>query len=883
MLELSRECADKPDVQHVIEHDFYVDDLNTGSDSKQELKNVVHEVVNKLSEACFPLCKFRTNAPDILKDLPLTNICQDFSKESTVLGLKWYPQTDTLKFSTEFKIESAITKRNILSMSSKIFDPLGLLSATTIIPKIILQRLWLLKNDWDEEVPNNIKLQWEEFIKNLHHISVLEVPRHIVCPAPINVEFHCFTDASQTAYGACLYLKSKDALGVTHVHLFCAKAKVAPLKPELTVPRLELMGALLGARLLTRILHSLSNKQFETSRAVLWTDSTIVLGWINTQPKTLKTFVCNRIQEIRELTAQHEWRYVPTQDNPADLASRGVKPQDLKNNYLWWHGASFLSKPEDEWPQQIINLQNNTLPEMKVSLTIQCKQSFISFEKFSKLSKLQRILSYVQRFIYNCKNKNNKLKGKLTLQELQTSLKTLAKTSQTYSFEKDIHSLKTTGVVNCKSNILSLNPFLDSEGILRVGGRIQGALQPYNKIHPILIDSKHTFTKLLFAEEHLRLLHCGPQQLLSLIRENFWPVGGRVLATQTVNKCVKCVRLKGKSVQTLMGNLPQSRVNPSSPFEICGTDFAGPFHISNRKGRGARTNKCYLCLFVCFSSKALHLEVVSELSTNAFISCLRRFISRRGKPRIIYCDNGRNYVGANNELGRMLKAANEPVTEFGASEGIEFKFSPAYAPNFGGIWEAGVKAAKFHLKRIAGNSNLTFEEISTLFTQIEAILNSRPLTPMSSDPSDFNPLTPGHFLIGRPLTSLASPSVEKLSINRYQHLERLRQHFWKRWSQEFLSELQQRVKWRRSSGQPIKVGDVVVIKDEHLPPMKWILGRVEKRFFGPDGSCRVADITTNKGTFRRALNKVCILPVNDPELLESTASKGAEDVNNTTL
>ncbi|XP_062528845.1 uncharacterized protein LOC134200289 isoform X1 [Bombyx mori] len=879
LLQLSRDCLENPDVANVIEHDFYVDDLNTGSSSKEKLQSTIKGVVEKLSEACFPLRKFRTNVPEIFDDISVTKQSQDFCKDSTVLGLNWSPETDTLRFLTKLECNLPITKRNILSVSSKLFDPLGLLSATTIIPKTLLQKLWLLKNGWDDPIPDQIKAEWQEFLANLNQLSTLEIPRHVICQAPDNVELHCFTDASQMAYGACLYLKSTDNVGKVTVHLFCAKAKVAPLKPELTIPRLELMGALLGARLLAKVVQSLSCKDIKISRCFLWTDSTIVLGWIHSEPKTLKTFVCNRIEEIRELTSEYEWRHVPTHSNPADLASRGVKPQQLKENNLWWNGAPFLMQPEGEWPGH--HIVPTTLPETKVSLSLQCDENieFVLFRTCSKLHKMQRIMAFVMRFIQNCKSKSNKIKGSLTLKELINSFFTLAKLSQRDSFKQDIHSLKTSGCLNRKSRIISLNPFLDTDGVLRVGGRLHKALVPYNQKHPIIIDSKHIFTKLLFKHEHVRLLHCGPLQLLSLIREDFWPIGGRVLATQTTNNCVQCTKMKGKNIQPIMSNLPDPRVNPAAPFETCGTDFAGPFLILNRKGRGARTSKCYLCLFVCFCTKALHLEVVSELSTNAFILCLRRFISRRGKPRTIYCDNGKNYVGANNELKRMLKAANESVTDFGLCEGIEFKFNPAYAPNFGGIWEAGVKAAKFHLKRVAGNNGLTFEELTTLFSQIEAILNSRPLTPMSADPSDITPLTPGHFLIGRPLSSLPAPTTTRISINRYQQLERMRQTFWTRWSREFLCELQQRVKWQKNGERNVKIGDMVVVKDDQLPPMKWILGRIHHMYYGPDGICRVVDIKTSKGIVKRALTKICALPTGDAyELLGTSASKGGEDV-----
>lgn len=250
------------------------------------------------------------------------------------------------------------------------------------------------------------------------------------------------------------------------------------------------------------------------------------------------------------------------------------------------------------------------------------------------------------------------------------------------------------------------------------------------------------------------------------------------------------------------------------------------------------------------------------MSTDAFILSLRRFVSRRGKPNIIYCDNGTNFRGANNEICRILRSSRESAINYASNEGIKFVFSPAYSPHFGGIWEAGVKSAKHHFKRVAGNASLTFEELATLFAQIEAILNSRPLTPLSTDPTDPSPLTPGHFLIGRPLTSVPSLPITCKHPNRYQYIEQLRQQFWERWRREYVAELQERTKWRTRQYE-LRVGDLVILKEENLPPLQWKLGRVTHLYPGKDGISRVADVLTSKGTLRRATNKMCILPASN--------------------
>ncbi|KAJ2949320.1 hypothetical protein O0L34_g6273 [Tuta absoluta] len=271
-----------------------------------------------------------------------------------------------------------------------------------------------------------------------------------------------------------------------------------------------------------------------------------------------------------------------------------------------------------------------------------------------------------------------------------------------------------------------------------------------------------------------------------------------------------------------------------------------------------------MCLFICLRYKCIHLECVSDLTKDAFVMTLRRFIARRGKPAEIFCDNGRNFVSAAKEVGDFVRIT-DPMSDFANQKGIKFTFTPTYAPHFGGIWEAGVKSAKHHIRRVMGDSHLTFEEISTLFAQVEAILNSRPLCPLSSSPNDLLFLSPGHFIIGRPLTALPSPELQKenkctkLSPNRYLRLEQIRLHFWQRWQKEYICELQQRLKWKTSTAK-LNVGDLVLLQEDNTPPLQWRLGRVTTLFPGQDGIARVADVKTLRGSVRRPLVRLCPLP-----------------------
>ena len=285
------------------------------------------------------------------------------------------------------------------------------------------------------------------------------------------------------------------------------------------------------------------------------------------------------------------------------------------------------------------------------------------------------------------------------------------------------------------------------------------------------------------------------------------------------------------------------------------------FFITDRKGRGCKITKCYLCLLICIKYKCVHLEAVSELSKDAFMLTFKRFIARRGKPRDVFCDNGRNFVSAAKEIGYFFKEYSSSILEFASDHDIKFHFSPPYAPNFNGLAEAGIKSAKYHIKRIMGNTHLTYEELSSLFTQVEAILNSRPISPLSSSPNDYSALTPGHFLLGRSLTSLPGPDLLDINVgrlNRFKMIEQLKQHFWKRWQAEYVAELQQRQRWK-VKGIELKQGDLVLIQEADQPPLLWVMGRVVRLHPGADGVPRVADVKTKKGEIRRALNRLCAL------------------------
>jgi hypothetical protein len=320
--------------------------------------------------------------------------------------------------------------------------------------------------------------------------------------------------------------------------------------------------------------------------------------------------------------------------------------------------------------------------------------------------------------------------------------------------------------------------------------------------------------------------------------------------------------------EEIMGNLPDARVNLIRPFRDCGVDYAGPISIREGKGRGKRSIKAYVCLFICLATKAIHLELVTDCTSSSFIGAFKRFMSRRGKPSRMYSDNATTFKGSDRELRFIHQEVikSELFKNFisnCAENNVEWHFIPPRSPHVGGIWEAGIKSMKFHFKRIIGQSLFTYEEMYTCLTLIEACLNSRPITPLSSNPDDLSPLTPGHFLIGTALTAPAESDVTEINIHRldqWQKIQQVRQHFWKRWSREYIVELQQRSKWATST-RPAAVGDIVIVHEDNIPPLCWSLGRIEAVQPGRDGKVRTVSVRTKSGVVKRSVHKLSPLPV----------------------
>lgn len=876
-----------PEAAKVVATDFYMDDLLTGVNDVAAGQQLCSHLQNLLGSAGFCLRKWSSNCPSILENLPKElrdeRALFEFNSPTgpiKTLGIQWDIASDRILFTVpDWNKSLVITKRVMVSDAAKLFDPYGLIGPVIVIAKLNLQDVWSMQKNWDEPLAEVLQQIWLDYRASLEELRNLSVPR---CVIPViyvvSRQLHGFCDASEKAYGANIYLRTETSDGKAKTSLLASKSRVAPLgnpkkkkQQKTNLPRLELNGGLLLAHLLVKVIVATN---FD-GEVFLWTDSEIVLHWLNSLPSRWKTFVANRVSEIQHLTAKAVWNHVPGSENPADIISRGMLPGLLIFSVLWWFGPFWLSLPRRYWPATFRSKEESfkkeDLEERPVSLAAQTVEPNPIFGKFSSYTHLIRTVALLRRFSYNSNplNQNNRRIGFLRTAELKESMETLVRLVQRETFPDELAALADERSVEPHSKIKNLAPFL-SDGIIRVGGRLGHAPVSEGRKHPILLPAKHPFTDLVVRYFHEKMLHAQPQLLIASVRSQFWPLRIRNTARRIVHTCVSCFRCRPTNLEQLMGDLPEERVTPTLPFLSTGVDLCGPFKYRHPELRNKFTI-CYVAVFVCLTTKAVHVEMVGDLTTGAFLASLRRFVARRGKPRLIECDNAQNFKGALNELVVLREQFNSQqhqhdVVRAAAEDGIEFKFIPPRSPNFGGLWEAAVKSLKTHLRTVLGNSVLTAEQLNTLLTQVESCLNSRPLTPLSNDPQDFEALTPGHFLIHRPLTAIPEPSLEEVPQNRldrWQVVQEFLRRIWKRWTTDYLSGLQQRTKWT-SKKDNIRIGTMVLVKDENRPPLHWHLGRVVHVYSGTDGNVRVVDIRTKNGRFRRAISKICILPIHQP-------------------
>lgn len=660
-------------------------------------------------------------------------------------------------------------------------------------------------------------------------------------------QLHHFSDASERGFGASTYLRMTDENEETHCALLMAKSKLAPLK-AMTIPRLELSAAVLAVQLDKTIREHLDISLIDS---VFWTDSTIVLQYIRSVEKRFQTFVANRIAKIHDHTEPSQWKHVSTEQNPADYVSRGMSAKELKDSTLWQNGPEFLAKPEEHWPNQPhLESENEAMEIKKTPQIYSCNADVNSptdkfITSYSSWHRLKKAVAWILRLKSNLRHKEEIETNKyLTVDELNRAETAIIKYVQRCEFSNE-----------SSKRLDKLSP-ATRDGIIRVGGRLMNAPLPEDAKHQIILPAKHHVTKLIIRQCHFACAHGGIERTFAEVRQRFWT--SRTMVKRVLGRCITCLRYKSPKQTQMMSDLPESRTIPGDPpFTRVGVDYFGPFLVK----RGRSDHKRYGCLFTCFATRAVHIEVAYSLETDSFINALERFVARRGQPAEITSDNGTNFVGAQRELAAALSAWNQSqIHEHLLQQGIRWKFNPPAASHMGGVWERQIRSIRSLLLVLLKEQTLSEENLITLMCNIENIINSRPITKLSDDPNDPLPLTPNHLLKLRSSPDLPPGKFvkEDLYRRRWRQVQYLADLFWTRWINEYLPILQQRQKWLKAK-ENLAIGDLVIVADDNSPRYRWPLGLITAVYPGKDNLVRTVQVKTRSRLLERPITKICLL------------------------
>ena len=773
---------------------IYVDNIFIGAASVTEAYHIYEQATCIFKKASMKLRQWSSNSHPLLQLLPAAD--SRSSGTVSVLGIPWNTSTDQFSIpgSPSLQPSDVLTKRQVLSQVTTIYDPLGLINPVTFSGKVFLQEICQSHVSWDEPLPARECGEWDRLTQVLRDIPTLKLPRfQPTLYECTSYELHIFCDASCKSYAATVYLRGTRGQSIATSLVF-SKMRLAPFRTrsrphakqrrgsQITLPRLELLGALIGVRAGAFVSDQL---KLPITKRTVWLDSQCVLHWLKTT-KPLSVFVENRIAEIRK-NSNTTYCYVPTSQNPADLATRGCTIPQLKASTMWWQGPPWLQLPDNCWPKwnlpditpTILELVRDEVrgpkffhetPSTVAVSTLTDGHSTplasplsINETRFSSLRTLLRVTAYILKFLTarlwqrlsDDTRANLRRNRKLLSTLLDRSGELLppsaddlrnARLLWEYTLQRRRFSDVITAIQTRRQHHLvrQLGLKLDDQALLRCHGRFEHATISPTARTPILLSRKEHYTLLVIQEIHERLFHAGTSHTLAQVRDTYWIPQGRVAVRSILTRCTLCKRFDGLPFRLpAMPPWPKERVSRSIPFQFTGLDYVGPVMVRD----GQTTTKIWICLFTCLAVRAMHLEYVKDLTSRQFLDCIRRFVARRGPPERIISDNAPQFkltkTAIDNEF-RQAVISHDVLSYFG-THGIKWTFITELAPWHGGFYERLVGVVKQALRKSLGRQLLSFHQMVTLITEIEAVINSRPLTFVYSDLESGFTLTPSHF------------------------------------------------------------------------------------------------------------------------------------------
>lgn len=869
---LKEALKDRPELYELVISSLYVDDFLGGGDSVQavcKLHALLQEVLGLISMEWHG---WMSNSEQVR-----TCVGAEEVSEVKVLGLMWSPKEDTLGINWSkvlSSLEDPQSKRDLLSGTASVWDPLGAYLPVILALKLMFQSLCRSNTGWKGKMPSEMREALVEWKSQLVSLSGSVIPRLILLPGYDRLELHGFADASLQAYGAVIYLKCVRGAEVD-CNFVIARSRVAPMKGN-TLQRLELMGALVLARLMKKVLATF--KKLNIPKVLYYIDSRDALCWIQSRNIKWTVFIENRVTEIHELTNTTTWRHVSTEVNPADTLTRPVSATAFAENRAWFKGPKFLYTGEPSSKLNLPELEPSTeaLGEKRrvVKVAVRTPPTYImDLERFGSYFKLMDVTIFVMKFLFTVVPKlTEKVKYKYGPYQA-AAVKFWVRLEQLAHYPQEVKHCPTGSYVskvgvNSTNIMKSFRLFKDEDGLLRVSSRIQTEVLPWEGRNPILLPPESKFTRLVVEMIHHVSHHAGCRQTLTNIRQQYIIPRGRRLVRSVISKCVTCLKAEGKCFPMLASPpLPDFRLCPVDPFTNCGVDFAGPVKIKEPGRR--KVEKGYIMVLSCAVTRSIGLELLHGLTVHDFTLALRRFCARiNGVPSLMVSDNAATFKRAAKELEALSRSPK--LQKFLNGKRIKWQFYLQRCPWWGGFIERMVGSVKSSLKKVVGEAYLSYVEFNTILLEIESLINARPILWDYDNPNEPGPIAPSDLLHGR--TFQQFPPMQEMKVDgkqpqmctgRLRYLEKLKTYWWNRWQHEYLKELQE-VHTRRKVGNNEKAaspGDVVLVMNKNVPRGEWKLGTIKEVKPGADNLIRTAKVevmSRGPGRGKKALVKTVI-------------------------
>lgn len=859
-----------------VKQQLYVDNLLIGIKDASEILELYKQLKEIFRKAKMNLREFLVNNEEQMVLLPKEDRA---SEEGTkILGIPWNVKRDelTIKF-PKIPEDEKITKRTILSRIAQVFDPLGWVSPCLLQAKLFLQNLWSMELGWDETIPEEFIRDWKSITDEWTDTSIHLERKYFATNLSDSAKYsiHAFADASGQAFGIAIFLIAREDED-QQISLVQGKSLIKPTRiseKQDTIPRMELQALKIAVTLAVKVRKELEYA-IPIQHMQFWTDSKDVIDWLNSH-KRYERFIENRLHKIRPYKVTH----VKGEMNPADVGSRGCSPAELSSHPLWPRGPKWLLETikegqensefdPDRWKQE-----ENEKEKFEIGMPLTTdppESTLVDLDRFSGWHKLVRVVAFSSRWFKKKRNKSLDASREADLKKRIQKLTEKIRPVEAEEMQKaEVCLIKEAQLrfPPTEEFVKQQNVTKNDKGLLICQGRLSNADLAIETINPIFLSGRSSVAQLIIRSTHWDMHHANVSSVLSRLRLTYFIPQVRQTIFNVLRKnprtlCRVCLRYKSKGFSLPKEPaLPEFRVKAVRPFQSVGLDYFGPLWVG-KKG----SKKVWGCIFVCATTRAIHLEIVENCTASEFLLAFRRFCARRLEPERIVSDNALQFKLASRAIKQLWTAEqcswskvfqDSEVQRHMAKHGIEWMFITERAP-WRGFYEKQIHLLKQPLHKVLGRRAVKQKELETLLTEIERIVNERPLTYIS-ETEPLRVLRPIDFLIpfakeasyreieAKEIEKSLNPTEKELLIQN-EKIRGIANQFWKLWQKGYLLALRDLQKYRGKNGQKFpEVGEVVLLQDDNHPRSQWRLAKVETLLKSGDGAIRSARVTSYDG------------------------------------